>query len=83
MNASDKQYLSIKLKEIEGYTANDVSTGDLNGDGKYDLIVHMTGKGHDNSQTGITDPPIFQDKVLKEQDGRKWLMQTEMKVHRL
>ena len=64
MNASDKQYLSIKLKEIEGYTANDVSTGDLNGDGKYDLIVHMTGKGHDNSQTGITDPPIFQAYTL-------------------
>ncbi|WP_264522521.1 rhamnogalacturonan lyase [Flavobacterium sp. N2469] len=65
MNASDKQYLSIKLKEIEGYTANDVSTGDLNGDGKYDLIVHMTGKGHDNSQTGITDPPIFQAYTLE------------------
>ena len=59
-NAPEKQYLSIKLKEIEGYSANDLSVGDLDADGQYDLIVHMTGKGHDNSQTGITDPPIFQ-----------------------
>ncbi|MEN2487148.1 rhamnogalacturonan lyase [Flavobacterium sp. B11] len=59
-NASDKQYLSIKLKEIEGYIANDLSVGDLDGDGQYDLVVHMTGKSHDNSQVGITDPPIFQ-----------------------
>ncbi len=59
-NTPDKQYLSIKLKEIDGYIANDISAGDLDGDGQYDLIVHMTGKGHDNSQSGITDPPIFQ-----------------------
>lgn len=59
-NAPDKQYLSVKLKEIEGYIANDLSAGDLDGDGQYDLIVHMMGKGHDNSQIGLTDPPIFQ-----------------------
>jgi rhamnogalacturonan endolyase len=56
----DKQYLSIPIKPIAGYIPNDVSVGDLNGDGQYDLIVHMTGKGADNSFKGLTDSPIFQ-----------------------
>jgi rhamnogalacturonan endolyase len=64
-SSADKDYLSIAIKPIEGYIPNDLSTGDLDGDGKYDLIVHMTGKGHDNSHTGITDPPIFQAYTLE------------------
>ncbi|MGQ7945453.1 rhamnogalacturonan lyase [Flavobacterium sp. WC2509] len=64
-NATIKDYLSIPLKAIKGYTANDISVGDLNGDGKYDLIVHMTGIGHDNSQKGLTDPPILQAYTLE------------------
>ena len=34
---------------------------------RYELIVHMTGKGQDNSHTGFTDPPIFQAYTL---DGK-------------
>ncbi|CAD0005164.1 rhamnogalacturonan lyase [Flavobacterium chungangense] len=64
-SSPDKDYLSIVIKPVEGYIPNDLSTGDLDGDGRYDLIVHMTGKGHDNSHTGITDPPIFQAYTLE------------------
>jgi rhamnogalacturonan endolyase len=53
-------YLSIPLQTPAGYAANDVSVGDLDGDGVYELIVHQTGRGRDNSQGGITDPPVFQ-----------------------
>ncbi len=56
----DKEYLSIPIKQKEGYIPNDVSTADLNGDGKYDLVVHLTGRGKDNSQKGLTDEPVFQ-----------------------
>jgi rhamnogalacturonan endolyase len=55
-----KTYLSIPLRTPEGYSANDASVGDLDGDGEYEIIIHLTGRGHDNSQSGVTDPPIFQ-----------------------
>ena len=54
-----KKYLSIPLQTPAGYSANDASVGDMDGDGVYEIVIHMTGKGRDNSQAGITDPPIF------------------------
>ena len=29
------------------------------GDGEYEIVLHMTGRSHDNYQSGITDEPIF------------------------
>jgi len=53
-------FLSIQLKTPPGYTPNDCSVGDADGDGSYEIFVHQTGRGRDNSQAGVTDPPIFQ-----------------------
>ena len=58
--ASAPPYLSIHLRTPPGYAPNDVSVGDLDGDGQYELIVHQAGHGKDNSQSGVTDPPIIQ-----------------------
>lgn len=58
-DAPVQPYLSVPLRTPAGYTPNDVSVGDLDGDGNYELIVHMTGRGRDNSQGGYTDPPVF------------------------
>lgn len=58
--AWDKPYLSIPLRTPEGYSPNDASVGDLTGDGKYEIVVHMTGEGRDNSHKGMTDEPILQ-----------------------
>jgi rhamnogalacturonan endolyase len=55
-----QQYLTIPLKTPAGYSPNDASVGDLDGDGGYDIVLHQTSRGRDNSSNGITDPPIFQ-----------------------
>ncbi len=58
--ASQKPYFSIPLKTPVGYTPNDVSVADLDGDGEYEIILHQTGQSKDNSQKGFTDEPIIQ-----------------------
>src|SRR5436190_5097096 len=58
--AHAKSYLSIPLRTPAGYSANDASVGDMDGDGVYEVVIHLTGRAKDNSQKGITDPPIFQ-----------------------
>lgn len=55
-----QQYLTIPLKTPAGYTPNDASVGDLDGDGEYEIVLHQTGRSRDNASNGITDPPIFQ-----------------------
>lgn len=57
---TDKPYLSIPLRPLKGYTANDGSPGDLDGDGQLELVIHRTGRTKDNSQKGETDPPILE-----------------------
>ncbi|WP_276480207.1 rhamnogalacturonan lyase [Paraflavitalea pollutisoli] len=55
-----KPYWSLPLQTPAGYSPNDASVGDLDGDGNYEIILHQTGRAHDNSHAGMTDPPIFQ-----------------------
>jgi hypothetical protein len=49
-----------RITKHSGYTPNDASVGDLDGDGEYEIILHQAGRGRDNPSNGITDPPIFQ-----------------------
>ena len=53
-------YHSIALQTPAGYTPNDASVGDLDGDGEYEIVLHQTGVAKDNSQPGVTDAPILQ-----------------------
>lgn len=55
-----KQYINIPLRTPEGYTPNDVSAGDLDGDGEYELVLHQTGRSIDTPSTGISGIPVFQ-----------------------
>jgi rhamnogalacturonan endolyase len=65
-----RPYLAIALQTPPGYTPNDVSVGDLDGDGEYELIVHQTGRARDNSQAGVTDEPMLQ--AYKLDGTRLW-----------
>lgn len=58
--AGGQPYFSVPLQLPPGYNANDASVGDVDGDGEYEIILHVAGIGRDNSQAGITDPPVFQ-----------------------
>lgn len=55
-----KPYLSIPLKTQSGYTPNDISVGDLDGDGEYEIVLHQVGKGRDNSHAGLTTEPLLE-----------------------
>lgn len=55
-----KPYFSIPMQTPDGYQINDGSIADLDGDGQYELVIHMMGRGRDNSHNGFTDEPIYQ-----------------------
>jgi rhamnogalacturonan endolyase len=59
-NAPARPYLSIPLKTPAGYSPNDASVGDLDGDGEYEIVLHQVGRGRDNSQKGTTTEPILE-----------------------
>jgi rhamnogalacturonan endolyase len=55
-----QQYTSIPLTPPGSqYNANDGAPGDLDGDGKLDIVLKWEGATKDNSQSGITDPVII------------------------
>lgn len=61
-------YLSIPLQTPDGYLPNDASVGDLDGDGRYEIVVHQVGRGRDNSQAGFTTEPILEAYTM---EGRR------------
>ena len=65
--ASARPYLTVPLQTPAGYTPNDASVGDLDGDGEYEIVLHQAGRGRDNSQRGQTSEPILQ---AYKQDGK-------------
>ena len=59
-HAPVRQYMTVPLQTPKGYRPNDASVADLDGDHEYEIVIHMAGRGEDNSHSGFTDPPILQ-----------------------
>jgi rhamnogalacturonan endolyase len=49
-----RPYLAIPLQTLEGHRTGDAATGDLDGDGEYDIVVKQEMRPRDNSQGGYT-----------------------------
>lgn len=62
--APRRPYIPIPLRTPDGCTPNDASVGDLDGDGRYEIVLHQAPRGRDNSQSGTTGEPIFQAYTL-------------------
>jgi rhamnogalacturonan endolyase len=59
-NASVRPFLSMPLRLPAGYTANDASAADLDGDGEFDLVLKSEQRPRDTASTGLTGQTILQ-----------------------
>jgi len=57
----EENYLRVPLTPISGYTPNDTTPADLDGDGDYELVVKWyPDNSKDNSQSGVTGNTILE-----------------------
>lgn len=59
VRAWDRDYLEIPIQAIADYRTGDASIADLDGDGEYEIVLHQTSHGQDNSFAGVTGTPVF------------------------
>ena len=55
----EKNFIEIPIQPIADYRPHDASAADLDGDGEYEIILHQTSRGRDNSFNGITGTPVL------------------------
>jgi rhamnogalacturonan endolyase len=63
-NTPPLPYHSIPIDTPPGYTPNDASLGDLDGDGNYEIILKQEQRPMDNSRAGLTGQTLLQAYTL-------------------
>jgi rhamnogalacturonan endolyase len=53
-------FVSVPIQTPEGYTPNDASVADLDGDGDYEIVLKQEQRPRDNSQAGLTGETLLQ-----------------------
>lgn len=65
----------LPLKQVTDYTANDISLGDLDGDGQYEIVLKWSpDNAKDNSQAGVTGYTIIDGYDVDYATGETTLM---------
>ena len=59
-NAEPLPYFSIPIQTPAGYTPNDASLGDLDGDGDYEIVLKQEQNPRDNAHAGMTGETLLQ-----------------------
>jgi hypothetical protein len=62
-----QNYLTVPLQTQSGYTPNDASVADLDGDGEYEIVLKQEQMPRDNSQAGQTGQTLLE---AYELDGK-------------
>ncbi len=59
-HAPVRPFLPVPLRLPPGYSANDASAGDLDGDGEYEIVLKAEERPRDTAFTGLTGQTILQ-----------------------
>lgn len=52
-------YWEVPIDPLPDYRAGDASVGDLDGDGRLEIVLHQTSRPRDNGSAGVTGEPIL------------------------